>query len=204
VRPAGCPRFAPRTDNRITGYCYDAAGNLLRENVCPVDMNTVTYKYDAENRMTQVDSGATATYTYDAFSRRVKKQTSAGGVEFLYDQAGRAFAEFASSTAALIRAEIYAGGMHLGTYATSPAAKTYFVHPDWLGTERVRTDILLALRSRTASGSRMARPTPPPAPAPTPPTTRSRIKITPATNATPRPASTTCGSAITTPVLAAS
>jgi RHS repeat-associated protein len=137
---AGGQNLSYGTDNRITGYCYDAAGNLLRENTCPVDMNTVTYKYDAENRMTQVDSGATATYTYDAFSRRVKKQTSAGGVEFLYDQAGRAFAEFASSTAALIRAEIYAGGMHLGTYVTTPAAKTYFVHPDWLGTERVRTD----------------------------------------------------------------
>jgi hypothetical protein len=30
-----------------------AAGNLLRENTCPVDMNTVTYKYDAENQGTR-------------------------------------------------------------------------------------------------------------------------------------------------------
>ena len=30
------------------------------------------YTYDAENRMTQVDNGTTASYVYDAFSRRVR------------------------------------------------------------------------------------------------------------------------------------
>ena len=38
-------------NNRIDGYCYDAAGNLLKEAACPLDMSTIKYKYDAENRM---------------------------------------------------------------------------------------------------------------------------------------------------------
>jgi uncharacterized protein RhaS with RHS repeats len=35
--------------NQITGYCYDAAGNLLRDAAC----GSNTYTYDAENRLSQ-------------------------------------------------------------------------------------------------------------------------------------------------------
>ena len=39
------------------------------------------------------------------------------------------------------RAEIYAGGRHLGTYSGGAGGVTSFSHTDWLGTERVRTNV---------------------------------------------------------------
>jgi hypothetical protein len=55
------------TNNRISGFCYDAAGNLIIEGVCGP---ALTYTYDAENRMTAT---AGVTYTYDGDGRRVMK-----------------------------------------------------------------------------------------------------------------------------------
>jgi YD repeat-containing protein len=39
-----------------------------------------SYTYDAENRLTAVDGGSTATYVYDAEGRRVRKTTGATSV----------------------------------------------------------------------------------------------------------------------------
>jgi YD repeat-containing protein len=50
---------------------YDLAGNVLSD-------SAHHYTYDAENRITQVDSGATAMYVYDAEGQRVRK-TAGGG-----------------------------------------------------------------------------------------------------------------------------
>jgi len=52
-------------NNRMDGYSYDAAGNLLND-------GTHNYAYDAENRIKQVDAGSTATYVYDANGQRVE------------------------------------------------------------------------------------------------------------------------------------
>ncbi|MBI3662048.1 MAG: RHS repeat-associated core domain-containing protein [Acidobacteria bacterium] len=52
------------TKNQISGYTYDAAGNLIN------NPGVATYSYDAENRMTTT---AGVTYTYDGDGRRVKK-----------------------------------------------------------------------------------------------------------------------------------
>jgi RHS repeat-associated protein len=54
---------APATNNRLTGYGYDIAGNIINN-------GTATYTYDAENR---VISTAGVTYTYDGDGNRVKK-----------------------------------------------------------------------------------------------------------------------------------
>jgi RHS repeat-associated protein len=62
---------------------------------------------------------------------------SAGTVDYLYDVSGRQQVVL-NSSGSPIRAEIYAGKRHLGTYTNST---TYFSHADWLGTERVRTDV---------------------------------------------------------------
>ncbi len=55
-------------NNRLLGspYQYDAAGNLTAD-------GSHTYTYDAENRLTKVDNGSTATYAYDAEGQRVEK-----------------------------------------------------------------------------------------------------------------------------------
>lgn len=58
---------AATTKNRVSGFCYDAAGNLLGETNCSA------YAYDAENRMTA--SAAGGTYTYDGDGKRVKKSS---------------------------------------------------------------------------------------------------------------------------------
>lgn len=116
-------------NNRMDGFSYDSAGNLLND-------GTHNYSYDGENRVKQVDGGSTATYTYDALGNRVRKSTSTN-VDYLYDSVGHAIAEV-SSTGGLNRGEIYGGDRHIGTYGSNA---TYFIHADHLGTERRRTDV---------------------------------------------------------------
>jgi RHS repeat-associated protein len=114
-------------NNRLDTYSYDAAGNLLSDTFH-------SYTYDGENRLTAVDGGATASYVYDAEGRRVRKTTGATSVDFLYDLGGQVITEL-SSSAAWNRGEVFAGGRHLATYK---GGMTYFIHSDWLGTERYR------------------------------------------------------------------
>ncbi len=113
-------------NNRIVGYNYDAAGNLLND-------GSHAYTYDAESRILSVD--ASATYVYDANGRRVGKKT--GGVfvaEYILDQDGRQLAQLGVG-GNLVRGEVYAGGQHVATYN---GAGVYFTFPDHLGTERIR------------------------------------------------------------------
>jgi len=124
----------PQNNNRMDGYPYDAAGNLLGD-------GNYVYTYDAENRIIQVNmpgpGGAlVASYVYDASGQRVRKTTGSSSVDYLYDLSGNKIAEV-SSSGVWNRGEIYGGG-HLATYVNS---STYFHHTDWLGTERVRTNI---------------------------------------------------------------
>jgi RHS repeat-associated protein len=127
------------TNNHITSsfscsspnpFCYDGAGNLLNDGLH-------TYTYDAENRVTQVDGGNTASYTYDAQGRRVSKVSAAGTVDYFYDMSNRQSVEI-NPTGYPLRIEIYAASRHLGTYLPGT---TQFSFTDWLGTERVRTSV---------------------------------------------------------------
>lgn len=115
-------------NNRMDGYSYDAAGNLLGDGLH-------TYAYDAENRLISVDGGATASYSYDAEGRRVQKKT-ATQAGYLYDLNGNIMTEL-SSTGGWNRGEIFANGQHLATYNNGT---TYFDHTDWLSTERARSN----------------------------------------------------------------
>jgi RHS repeat-associated protein len=63
------------TANRLTGYCYDAAGNLVLNSPCPSGTFTPTYYYDAENRL--YNPQALYTYFYDADGVRIRKAASA-------------------------------------------------------------------------------------------------------------------------------
>ena len=128
-------------NNRIDGYSYDAAGNLLNDGVH-------SYAYDAENRLVSVDGGGTASYFYDAQGRRVEKVATAGTVDYLYDLAGHQVTELTGSSNVWTRGEIYAGNKHVATYNFST---TYFDHSDWLRTERVRTGLTGAIVESCAS-----------------------------------------------------
>src|SRR5271157_2730664 len=74
-----CPQFTfSSSSNHITtsGYSYDAAGNVTNDGVH-------SYAWDAEGRMATVDTGSTATYTYDALGRRVEGDVD-GNPEYFY------------------------------------------------------------------------------------------------------------------------
>jgi RHS repeat-associated protein len=126
---------SPQNNNRMDGYSYDAAGNVLND-------GTHSYTYDAENRIILVDNGATATYVYDADGHRVQKTSTTGNNSdpagtwiLFYDQAGRWVQKFNSPGNTFVEGNIYAGGRHLA----SVGGGTNFSHSDWLGTERLRT-----------------------------------------------------------------
>ncbi len=118
-------------NNRLDGYSYDAAGNLLNDGVH-------SYTYDAENRIWKVDGGSTATYVYDAEGVRIQKTTGSTTIAYLYDIIGHQTSEVNSSLG-WNRGEVYEpNGRHVATYGNGT---TYFNFSDWLGTERVRTTL---------------------------------------------------------------
>ena len=63
-----------------------------------------------------------------------------GTVDFVYDLAGHEVAQV-SSAGAWTRGEVYAGGRHLAMYSGGTGGTTYFIHADWLGTERARSTV---------------------------------------------------------------
>jgi RHS repeat-associated protein len=142
----------PQNNNRMDGYSYDAAGNLMND-------GAHSYTYDAENRLTKVDSGNTATYIYDADGRRVQETTTVGpGFDpagtniFAYDQSGRLIQKLDSSGGLFFIGNIYAGGRHLATVGGQTASGgTTFSHSDWLGTERLRTNWAAAVSESCSS-----------------------------------------------------
>jgi hypothetical protein len=69
--------------NQITGWSYDAAGNLLNDGLH-------AYTYDAENKIRTVD-GSTA-YVYDCEGRRVRKLVGEN-TRFVYGISGQLIME---------------------------------------------------------------------------------------------------------------
>jgi RHS repeat-associated protein len=57
---------------------YDLNGNMTSD-------GTHSYTWDARNRLKQLDSGTTASFTYDSFGRRVNKNILGTTTNFLYD-----------------------------------------------------------------------------------------------------------------------
>jgi RHS repeat-associated protein len=132
------PAYGFDANNHITGsgVGYDLAGDTTYD-------GTTTYTYDAEGRVITANNSTSgsSSYLYDAEGRRIQKTTSAGGtVNFLYDLAGHEIAQ--TSAGSWQRGEIYAGNRHVATYF---GGTTYFIHADWLGTERARSNVSGAL-----------------------------------------------------------
>ena len=101
--------------------------------------HTYSYTYDAENRLSTVDTTA-GVYTYDAEGRRIRRVVSGAVSDYLYDLGGHAMTEV-SSTGTWTRGEVFLGGRHLATYAGGAGGTTNFAFTDWLGTERARTQV---------------------------------------------------------------
>jgi RHS repeat-associated protein len=116
---------------------YDAAGNVTND-------GSHAYTFDAENRIICVGvtsngnciTSASTVYVYNAAGDRVRKTTGGVSVDYLYDLVGHIITEV-SSSGAWNRGEVFSGGHHIATYSSGT---TYFIHADWLDTERMRTN----------------------------------------------------------------
>ena len=122
------------------------------------------YTYDAEDRLIQVDAGTTASYIYDAFSRRAGSTISGASYDYVVDLAGHTIAQI-NSSGLWQRGEVYLpSGRHLATYAQG---LTYFDPLSGLDSERVRprrpnpaTSLVRAFPSATGRAVLVLRPKP--------------------------------------------
>jgi RHS repeat-associated protein len=122
------------TTNRINtaGYAYDAAGNLTNDTFH-------TYQYDAEGNVLTVDTGAIATYVYDALNRRTFAKmgpTGTSPLDYIFNMSGQRIATLNGTTEGLVTGVNYWGNSPINLYQPSAV---HFQHQDWTGTERTRT-----------------------------------------------------------------
>ena len=86
-----CPQYTfNAANNQITGYSYDAAGNLTND-------GTYSYQWDAEGRLSQsLQSGTVLhTYTYNALGRLAEDVATAfHTLEYAYDPSGQLLGHF--------------------------------------------------------------------------------------------------------------
>jgi YD repeat-containing protein len=82
--PQPVPTATYDAANELTNWdgipvSYDANGNVVSDTLH-------TYAWDTRNQLASIDSGGAATYTYDAFGRRINKNISGvPATAFLYD-----------------------------------------------------------------------------------------------------------------------
>jgi RHS repeat-associated protein len=128
-----CPNYSfNASTNQInnTGFTYDAAGNLTADGT---GTGTHTYHWDAENRLTSIDNGSTATYTYNALGERVEKNVAGAYTEYVYHPSGEEVGENNRSSWMQI---IPLNGRHLAHYQNG----AYFMHTNSLGSTSQVTD----------------------------------------------------------------
>jgi RHS repeat-associated protein len=124
--------FFNTANNRLSGWSYDAAGNLLND-------GAHSYAYDAENKVAKVDN--VSAYTYDGEGQRVRKLV-AENLRFIYGISDQLICEFSGSTGALLKEYVYGASGLLATI--EPAAintnGTRYITADQLGSPRVLTN----------------------------------------------------------------
>jgi RHS repeat-associated protein len=144
--PSGCSEplalnITATTANQISGYCYDAAGNLLVQGTCPTGSNpTYTYTYDAEHHLI---STAGVTYSYDGDGKRVQRSN---GTIYWYGGGTDALDETdltGSTTDSSFFEYIFLGGKRIARRDYQNNVDYYFA--DHLGTSRVVTNSVGAI-----------------------------------------------------------
>ena len=137
------------SQNQISGFCYDIAGNLLSQlAACPNSLpyNPV-YVYDAENRLRSINQTITPYYTYDGDGKRVMKNyvganrlywTGAGSETLTEtDLSGNATADY-----------IYFNGKRVAR-VDLPGSAVHYYFSDYLGSSSVVTDNLGVIRDES-------------------------------------------------------
>jgi RHS repeat-associated protein len=134
--PQAAPSASYNVNNQLTQWkgaslTYDANGNLTSD-------GTNTYNWNARNQLVSISGGASASFQYDPFGRRVSK-TIGGTTQYLYDGANPV-QEISGTTAS---ANLLTGGVD-----------EYFQRTDSAGARSFLTDALggtLALADSTGT-----------------------------------------------------
>jgi RHS repeat-associated protein len=118
-------------NNQITntGFSYDAAGNSLQDGQ---GVGSHSYTWDGEERLVQVDSGSTWSYTYNALGQRVEWLQPGVNNELLYDPAGNLVGNWGSWSLVALGSR--------NNWAMYINGKTVFSHPNNLGSSVMQTD----------------------------------------------------------------
>jgi len=110
---ANCSSPPYGSNNRITGWSYDAAGNVTTSGTGRV------FTYDAENRQISATvNSQTTTYVYDGDGHRIQKNAPSGTTVYVYDPFGNLAQE----------------------YGTPTDTGTKYITADHLGSTRLETD----------------------------------------------------------------
>ena len=119
------------SNNRISGWSYDTAGNLLSD-------GSHSYTYDAENKIAKVDS--VSAYIYDGEGQRVRKLLGES-TRFVFGIGGLLIAEFSATSGSLLKEYIYGVSGLLATVEPTAVNSngTQYTTSDNLGTPRVIT-----------------------------------------------------------------
>ena len=127
------PQLTFGNANRVSGWSYDADGNLLND-------GRNNYTYDAEGRV--INLNGALTYLYDAEGRRVAKYSGSSiSASYLLDLGGHQVTEL-NSAGTWMHSNVWAGDRLVATYEGSGESKpnTWHFHlTDWLSTQRMQT-----------------------------------------------------------------
>jgi RHS repeat-associated protein len=131
--PLAMNTTAYNANNQLTTWgtanlFYDLNGNMTSD-------GTHSYTWDARNRLTQIDSGSTASFSYDASGRRTSKTVLSTQTGFFYDGAN-AVQELSGSTPT---ANLLGGGIDEVFQRTDSAGARSFL-TDALGSTLALTD----------------------------------------------------------------
>lgn len=116
--------------NQISGFCYDASGNLLAEASCPAGP-PYPFNYNAENQLTSTSAGVS--YTYDGDGKRVSKSN---GKLYWYGNGGDPIAE-TDASGNTTDEYIFFGGKRIAR--RDAAGNIVYYMADHLGTSRIVT-----------------------------------------------------------------
>ncbi len=130
--PLAAPSATYNVNNQLTQWkgaslTYDANGNLTSD-------GTNTYTWNARNQLVSISGGASASFQYDPFGRRVSK-TIGGMTQYLYDGANPV-QEISGTTAS---ANLLTGGVDEYFQRTDPAGARNFL-TDALGSTLALVD----------------------------------------------------------------
>ncbi|HEY1525862.1 MAG TPA: RHS repeat-associated core domain-containing protein [Candidatus Angelobacter sp.] len=119
--------------NHITGYTYDANGNLTLEPII-----NFSYAYDADDRLVNFSGNGTSSFAYDGNGLRAKKIATDGTVTYYIFSQGHIIAEYLNNSAAPTPGREYVfqeDGRYLVTIGGNGTLDFY--HPDNLSVRLV-------------------------------------------------------------------